>query len=367
MIKSYIKSKSFLIPTGIWLLLLIAVIVGLKIGQSRYDSIVPAMIIWDAEHYFSIASDGYEVFPCDWNPEAICGNVGWFPFYPMVAKIIGWAGVDHRYGLLGISWLSLLGAMLIIYRMVADRLGERSALYSLIALAAFPSSFFFLTAFPYALYLLLAVTILYLLEKNRSWLMIPLTGFLTVTYPSGAVIGFVLLYYLLSNYRKLRPGERIVVVSSIGAIGAAMFIYFAYYWMTFDNFFLYTSIHAQYYYSHQIMLPFVTFYRVLTEMSISSPVYVMVLFVLITIPLMYNRRLPVSWQVFMFGILLFTPTMGTCDCYYRHIVIAFPMFIMIGSAIESKWRRYLLIPYGLVSLYLAWDVYFTTYKIGQLM
>ncbi|MDF1543963.1 MAG: hypothetical protein P1R58_02540 [bacterium] len=367
MIKSHYKSKSFLIPFGLWLLLMVSVIVGLRIGESRYDSFVPAMIIWDAEHYFSIAADGYQVFPCDRNPEAICGNVGWFPFYPMTAKVVGWLGVDHRYALLGISWLSLLGGMLLIYRMAEKRLGERAALASLIALVIFPSSFYFLTAFPYALYLLLAVSILYLLERDRSWMMIPLTGFLTVTYPSGAVIGFPLLYYLLANYKKMTQRERINVASSIGAIGAAMFLYFAYYWIAFDNFLLYTSIHAQYYYSHEITFPLMTFYRVLTEMSGSSPVFIMVLFLLITLPFMYNRKLPISWQLFMIGVLLFTPAMGTCDCYYRHIVVAFPLYIMIGSAVESRWRRYLLIPVGLASLYLAWTVYFSMYKIGQLM
>ena len=367
MIISYIKSKSFLVPLTIWAGFILVVTIGFELGASLYNSIVPTLIIWDAEHYFSIASQGYQMFPCDWNPEAVCGNVGWFPFYPLLAKVLGWIGLDHRFGLLGLSWVSLFASMLLIYRMVLNRFGENSALFSLLALVTFPSAFYFLTAFPYALYLLLAVSILYTLEHKIDWLLIPLTGCLTVTYPSGAVVGFPLLYALLTRFARITVRARIVLAGAIVSIGVAMFIYFSYYWFAFGDFFLYTKIHSQYYYAHGISFPFIVFYDVLTQLTSSSPVFVIVAFLLITLPLFYNHRLPVSWQIYMWSILLFTPTMGTCDCYYRHIVVAFPMFIMIGTAVASRWRKYLLIPYVVVSLWLGWSVYFAPYKIGLLM
>ncbi len=54
-------------------------------------------------------------------------------------------------------------------------------------------------------------------------------------------------------------------------------------------------------------------------------------------------------------------------CYYRHIVVAFPLFVMIGVSVNSRRRKYLLIPYALASVVLMWKVFLAYYKAGMLM
>ena len=72
-------------------------------------------------------------------------------------------------------------------------------------------------------------------------------------------------------------------------------------------------------------------------------------------------------QIFMFSILLFTPAAGGTDCYYRHVLVAFPIFIMIGTALNSSWRKFILPVYAIICLYLTFQIYLPLYKMGELM
>ena len=58
---------------------------------------------WDSVHYLSISRSGYEMFNCWDRPgyaeagfrDVICGNVAWFPGYPMVVRIFSATGLSY--------------------------------------------------------------------------------------------------------------------------------------------------------------------------------------------------------------------------------------------------------------------------------
>ncbi len=364
---SRLKSKSFLWPTALWLVFVVVILLLLQTGPTKYDSLMRTLIQWDGRLYLSIARDGYEMFPCEYNPAYICGNVGWFPMYPLLGRIIGWSGLDHRLALLGLSWVLLWLAMLVLYRIVADKWNHRTAVLTLVCMLLFPGSFYFLTAFPYALFLALAVLALYLLETKRFGLLAIPCGLLAVTYPSGVVIALPILWVLISSFKKLSPKERLSLVGALAAIGLALLLYCLYYWWRFDDFFLYLRIQSQSYYAHQASFPLWTIGRSLVELPLTSPVSLMLLFSIITTALFFTRKLPGSWQVLMFDLLLFTPTLGTTDCYYRHIVVAFPLFLMVALAAQHRRRRWLLPIYAVICLVLTLTVYLPAYRAGMLM
>ncbi len=57
---------------------------------------------YDSDHYLSIATRGYELFPCpdtDITKDYIefCGNTGWFPGYPGFIRVFTWFGFDAEY------------------------------------------------------------------------------------------------------------------------------------------------------------------------------------------------------------------------------------------------------------------------------
>src|SRR4051794_20382721 len=58
---------------------------------------------WDSVHYLSIARSGYEMFNCWDRPgyqeagfrDVICGNVAWFPGYPMTVRLVATTGLSY--------------------------------------------------------------------------------------------------------------------------------------------------------------------------------------------------------------------------------------------------------------------------------
>lgn len=364
---SYFKSKTFWYPTILFILFLIVYLILFNIGGHKYYSLTRTLTQWDGQLYLSVARDGYEKFPCEHNPNNICGNVGWFPFYPITAWLLSLTGININWSIIIISWLSLWLALLFIYKLVKDKEDEKIALVTLIALLVFPSSFYFLTAFPYALFLCLVSAIFLLVENKRFTFLFLLTALLAITYPSGIVIGLPLLYYLIKNWRKLNNREKTKISASLFSIGIALFLYGLYYWIKFDDFFLYRHFQAQSYYAHQISFPFVVIIRSLMDLKTSNPIFVSLLFTILVTILFYSPKMDIGWQLFMFGILLFTPTMGTTTSYYRQIIVAFPLFVLIGRAINSKWRKYLLGAYIVLAIYLMEEIFLPAYKLGQLM
>jgi hypothetical protein len=368
---TYLKSRGFVVPSCLWAIFAAVYVVLFQVGDRKYYAFLRMLIQWDGQHYLSIARDGYEKFPCPWGSEYICGNIGWLPFYPMLGRLAGWlisfVRADIRVAMIAVSWLTFWLALLAMFRLVEDRFGRRSAFFALLALLLFPSSFYFLTAFPYSLYLLLAVLVFYGIEKEKyAWIVLP-SGLLAITYPSGVVIGLPILFTLIANWKKIEAREKLALVAALFAIGFALFLYCCYYWWKFDDFFLYQRYQSQSFYGHQLAIPLVPIAKSLMYRTSDDPMFVILLFTLATVVLFYSRKVPAAWHIFMFGILLFTPTFGTTWCYYRHIVVAFPLYVMIGASINSRRRKYLWIPYALVSAILTWKVFLAYYKTGVLM
>ena len=194
-----------------------------------------------------------------------------------------------------------------------------------------------------------------------------LAGLLAVTYPSGVVIGLPVLYVLVTRWRELTANHRLTLVAALVGIVLALFLYCGYYWWQFDDFFLYQRFQAQSYYAHHLTLPLLPIINSLVERPWQDPVFIILLFMVITVIVFYSRRIPVAWQLYLFGVLLFTPTFGTTTCYYRHIVVVWPLFVMIGISAESRRRRWLWIPYAVISVSLMVMVFLKYFKAGQLM
>ena len=364
---SWIKSKSFLIPSGLWLVFVIVHLIGFQTGYHKYDSVARTMIQWDGQLYLSIARDGYERFPCPDNSNNICGTGGWFPMYPVIGAVAALLIPDHRYALIVVSWLMLWLGLLMLYRLAARVFNERVAIFALVALLLFPGSFYLLTGFPYATLLVFSLLVLSLLEAGRlRWLWLP-TALATLTYPSGAVIGLPLLVYLVMHWKQLSQRDRAYVIAALVSIPTAIFVYFGYYWYRFDDFWLYVRIQSQSYYAHEPSFPLLVIYRGLTELPFGSPVVASLLAAIIATAAFYSRRLPGVWQWLMFAILLFTPTMGTTDCYYRHIVVVWPLAVMIALAGDSPRRWWLLPLWAAAAIYVNWWLLLPAYKAGALM
>lgn len=357
-----LKNRSILIPVVLTVLFIILGLFALKVGHVKYYVLERTLTQWDGQHYLSIARSGYEKFPCGWDPQYICGNVGWFPMLSIAAQPLIWLGIDPPWALILTSWLALLFATIILYRLLERQFSTRVAWVSVAAMFLFPGSFYFLTAFPNSLYLFLSVLTLYWAEKGRWTLLWIPSAALALTHPSGAVIGLPLLYLLLRNWkdRSVRYG----LLIALAAMGVAILAYFSYYYYKFDDFWLYLRFQQQPFYAHEPALPFITIGRLLSNPARDISAFAMIVFVIGAVILFYRPKVKIEWQVFMFGLLLFSPSLGTMDSYYRYVQAAFPLFLMVGMRTETKLGRVLAIVYAIAAILVTLLVIMPKYKLG---
>ncbi|QES51784.1 hypothetical protein DEJ50_31945 [Streptomyces venezuelae] len=152
---------------------------------------------WDSAHYLSIAHTGYEMFWCrERHPDfrdVICGNVAWFPGYPMSVRVVSATGLSYEFSAVLIAELSLLGMFAVLWWLLGARLGWSTGLTLAIG-TVFPGGVYFHAIFPIATGTL-ALLVCIAGVKRGSWALSAAGGCVAVAcHPVGAVaIGMLLL------------------------------------------------------------------------------------------------------------------------------------------------------------------------------
>ena len=142
------------------------------------DPFMNAHVAWDSEFYLSIALNGYDdpavraIGPDD-NPLTL--NYAFMPFYPLVTRVV--AAPLSVLGLTPIatgtlaavlvSALGTLAAMLALYDLTAEALGEAGGLRAAFYLIAFPSGFFLAQVYTEGLFVGLAFSCLALIKRKQ--------------------------------------------------------------------------------------------------------------------------------------------------------------------------------------------------------
>ncbi|MFD4240288.1 hypothetical protein ACFWP3_01500 [Streptomyces sp. NPDC058525] len=164
---------------------------------------------WDSGHYLSIAESGYEMFWCrDRYPDfrdVMCGNVAWFPGYPMSVRAASATGLSYDLSAVVITEASLLGMFAVLWWLLGARLTWATGLTLAIG-TVFPGGIYFHAMFPIATGTL-ALLVCIAGVKRGSWAMAAAGGFVAVAcYPVGAVaVGMLLLSVFFAWRRDAWP------------------------------------------------------------------------------------------------------------------------------------------------------------------
>lgn len=155
---------------GAWLvsLFLVAISAG-WIGTSWNSA--AAYAHWDSGLYDQIAREGYEFFSCSsYDPNAWCGNAGWFPGYPLAIRLLGELQIPASLAGVVISWCAgaLLFAVLVALLRCAGA-GLSQAWPCLLLAAVFPGGIYYFAYFPVSLFLLFSGLCVLFFAQGR-WL-----------------------------------------------------------------------------------------------------------------------------------------------------------------------------------------------------
>lgn len=149
--------------------------------------------VWDTGWYMGISQNGYTPRPLE---ELISHqtNVVFFPFYPLLMRLLGSIIGDQYTAGFIISNVSLIVACVFLYKLVRLDSDERSAFRSVKYLLLFPVSFILSGVFTESLYLALALMCFYYARTDK-WHLTGIAGFfLSLTRSVGVLIALPLLY-----------------------------------------------------------------------------------------------------------------------------------------------------------------------------
>jgi hypothetical protein len=197
------------------------------------DPFLASHVAWDSEYYLAIAIGGYEdpnidrvgefngtvsTGPGFWpfvvppnvvSREGVPLNYAFFPFYPLMIRLLSWPlsllgltpiATGALAGVI-ISLLGTLAAMLAIFEIAEPQLGESGALRAAFYLLIFPGSFFLAEVYTEGLFVGLAFSSLAMLQRgHRGW-----SAVLGVMATFTRAAGVLLVIPLLLSW--IREGE----------------------------------------------------------------------------------------------------------------------------------------------------------------
>lgn len=159
------------------------------------NTLVAPAARWDSAWYLQIAAHGY------YSP----ASSNFFPLYPLLVHVVEPVFGSMMFAGIAISLTAMVGALLLLDRLVRLDLGEDAARLTLLLVAAYPMSVFLSAVYTESLFLLLTVACIYAARRER-WALAGLCGGLaTATRSDGLALLVPLILLYLYGPRARTP------------------------------------------------------------------------------------------------------------------------------------------------------------------
>lgn len=308
---------------------------------------------WDAIHYFHIAQEGY-------NSEVVSA---FLPLYPLLGRAAGWLlGGDELGGLLLVSRLAFLLALVLLYKMTAEKFGDEIATYASVFLALYPLGVYWLAPYPLSLALLLTLLSLRCATQKR-WLAATLAGLAAgLAHGTTVPLALGLLSVWILQVRRQRRAWLLLPATASPLLGTALFLS----WRIAHNLPDFNGLQAKYW--TRVMQPpwmvisdFQRFFG--SYMGHADGWTNLLLFLLaLGMTVVVVRKLPVELGVYQTCLMVFLCSTAMYSTPFgsvgRFLMIAFPLFIAAALTIQGKKSRLATLTIGLFLLLFFAIVYF---------
>lgn len=304
------------------------------------------LLRWDAGWYLTIVYNGYSYNGNDLEEQ----NVVFFPLYPLLTKFIALFGISKELSLLLVSNVSILIAIPLLCKLIKDEYGDEVALYTLALVSFFPTSLFFSAGYAEALAFLLIVCFFLFLKQERYFLAAVSAGLASATRSVGIVLLLPLLWELWLHFGLDR--KRLLLSTAVYTTLATSgcWFYMLYLGTAFNSPLAFMRGQRAYLGGGEIgsnltrvltLQPFVHLADISHRVRPTTLApWFFLLFLLLTA--FFWRRLSTSFGLFALGILLlpyltlsWSPTLGF-NSFTRYILLAFPVFIVMGDLFKKK-------------------------------
>ena len=199
--------------------------------------LVNPMMLWDGLWYRMIAAEGY----AGWTPKA-----AFWPLFPwMMRGIHNLTGISYDLAGYLIVNVCFLIALILLYQLVLIEFDQTIAAGTLVAIAVFPTAFFFRVVYTESPFLMFCVAGLLCARLNRWWWagIAGVLAALTRSYGMFLIVPYAVLYweqYLRSSPR--RPNIKALAVG-LPLLGPAIFSWRMH--VIYDDWLLWKSVQEQ--------------------------------------------------------------------------------------------------------------------------
>jgi hypothetical protein len=309
---------------------------------------------WDAYWFERIARDGYREGQADG---------AFFPAYPIVIRAMSSVTTMAEAGsALLVSNLAFVGALVVLYGLSAREYSIAIARRTVVLLAFFPASFFFLAPYSESLFLLLTVLAFWWIRRSR-WGAGSLAAFVAALARS---IGILLMPALLIEAWRGPREHRTLHVAAAAAPLLALLLY-AGYWLARSGDALW-PLHSQAAWYRSVTFPLWTIARgVLLGIGglvDTAGIYRtadLLLTAILLVPLAFRwRTIPITYLVYAVSSAIVFLSYPSPDRPFlsdpRFLIVVFPAFWALADMLSG--RRYVITVVCFVAAYVAMAVAF---------
>jgi Gpi18-like mannosyltransferase len=306
---------------------------------------------WDSFWYTSISRHGYTF------SEEKNSSIAFFPSYPLIIKTAHLLSkIKEDKVSFGLNILFSYFSLLFLYRLARMDYSRKTSLSIAAVFLFFPPAYFFLSGYPEALFVLLAILSLYFARK-KEWTRAGIAvGILAITKPYGIfMLPVLLLEYLWNHdwdikifFKKVNWLPLLLPLATLGS-----FLLFNY--LEFHNFTAFLT--AQQTWGRSLSNPakalleesqhYLFSGNVLTGSNFPYLIYLGSFFFSILAFVLSWKRVRKTYLLFPALLLLSALLTGTLTSWGRYMLLGFP--ILFGPAIFLSKRKYLFIGYLIAS------------------
>jgi Mannosyltransferase (PIG-V) len=355
----YAASRLFYLLAGALLARLVPVSPFHRITSDVPSGTMNLWSHWDGEHYVALAAGGYLQPPENVSP-------AFFPLYPLlmrsVAELFGGPVSEGALSLWGplVSLLFLPLALFFVYRIAEDGFGEQVARATTLAVAFFPTTFFLNSAYTESLFLALSAGSLWACRVRKDLLLACVLAALAgATRNVGVFLMAPLFIGWLKDVRYYRWRGVYLALAPSGLI-----VYAGYLWWRFGDPLLFYTDQGKW--GRQAAGPLATAGRaweaavegsarlldprlwadpslgnLANNLEEANNLYNLVFFVFAGVVLLAGLwELPPDLSVYTFLLVapatLFGPPQSPLMGTPRYVLVAFPLFIVLGLLSKNR-------------------------------
>jgi hypothetical protein len=331
----YLAREGFILP-GAAFLLFAAYVVG---AMSSLGAYLPHAFLeapWDAQQYKDIAENWYWLKRTETG--GVSGNYPWHMLLPLLGRLLHRLGVDINWAMLMVVWPAALAVFYLIFRVARELFGVRAARWTLAALACYPCSWYLLIGFPYSLAVALSLGYFLAVRARSLVWAVALGYFLGLTYITAVLAAAMPLFMLATDIKKAHdpwPELRYLLMVSLAPV-LGLLTFCLHHWIVFDQFWLPITGHEMW--GRRPTYPWSSILDNLLHEPPRYPEAITMVLIVGAMLVFAHGFHPALWAL-IFLTVAAGPGTGDLESVYRQNVMAWPMFVLIGSSPRSRWLK----------------------------